>query len=100
MWDTVADRLFKIRNCQNIDGVERQLALFAPPIDPAALIRATSMGLSTPFWSVRTSVPLNAVMLKFAVCAAGTNVPSDWALRTAVPLVGGFPSNENCDQAG
>jgi hypothetical protein len=45
-WDTVADRLYKIRHCQNIDGVERHLALFAPPIDPAALIQATSQGLS------------------------------------------------------
>jgi len=45
-WDLVADRLFKIRHCQNIDGVERHLALFAPPIDPAALIQATSQGLS------------------------------------------------------
>lgn len=45
-WDTVADRLYKIRHCQNIDGVERKLALFAPPIDPAALIQAASQGLS------------------------------------------------------
>jgi hypothetical protein len=45
-WDTVADRLFKIRHCMDIDGVERKLALFAPPIDPAALIQAVSQGLS------------------------------------------------------
>lgn len=45
-WDTVADRLFKIRHCMNIDGVERQLALFAPPIDPAVLINAVAKGLS------------------------------------------------------
>jgi hypothetical protein len=45
-WDTVADRLFKIRHCQNIEGVERKLALFAPPINPAALIQAASQGLS------------------------------------------------------
>ena len=45
-WDKIEDRLFKIRNCQNIDGVERQLALFAPPIDPALLIRAFAAGLS------------------------------------------------------
>lgn len=44
-WDTVADRLFKIRHCMNIEGVERQLALFAPPIDPALLVRATAAGL-------------------------------------------------------
>ncbi len=45
-WDTVADRLFKIRHCQDIDGVERKLALFSPPIDPGALIQAASQGLS------------------------------------------------------
>jgi hypothetical protein len=45
-WDTAADRLYKIRHCQNIDGVERHLALFSPPIDPAALIQAASQGLS------------------------------------------------------
>ncbi|MFI0429202.1 neuraminidase-like domain-containing protein [Mariniflexile sp. HMF6888] len=44
-WDRVADRLFKIRHCQNIDGVERSLALFAPPIDPGMLVRATASGL-------------------------------------------------------
>jgi hypothetical protein len=45
-WDTVADRLYKIRHCQDIDGVERKLALFSPPIDPGALIQAASQGLS------------------------------------------------------
>ncbi len=36
-WDTVADRLFKIRNSLNIQGIFRQLPLFEPPIDPAML---------------------------------------------------------------
>lgn len=44
-WDTVADRLFKIRNCMNIEGQARQLALFDPPIDPALLVRARAAGL-------------------------------------------------------
>ena len=44
-WDRIADRLFKIRHCQNIDGVERIQALFAPPIDPGALVRAAAAGL-------------------------------------------------------
>lgn len=44
-WDRIADRLFKIRHCQNIDGVERSLALFAPPIDPGMLVRAAATGL-------------------------------------------------------
>lgn len=44
-WDTVADRLFKIRNSLNIQGLFRQLALFEPPIDPAMLARAAAAGL-------------------------------------------------------
>src|SRR5262249_38828523 len=41
-WDTVADRLFKIRHCLNIEGVFQQLPLFEPPIDPALLVAATA----------------------------------------------------------
>jgi hypothetical protein len=44
-WDIVADRLFKIRNCMNIQGVIRQLPLFAPPIDPALLVQAAAQGV-------------------------------------------------------
>ncbi len=44
-WDTLDDRLFKIRHCRNIDGIERQLPLFEPPIDPGLLVRATAAGL-------------------------------------------------------
>jgi hypothetical protein len=44
-WDTIADRLYKIRHCLNIEGVFAPLALFAPPIDPGLLVRATAAGL-------------------------------------------------------
>ncbi len=44
-WDTIADRLFKIRHCMNIEGVERALPLFQPPIDPALLVRAAAAGV-------------------------------------------------------
>jgi len=44
-WDTVADRLFKIRNSLNLQGVFRQLPLFAPPIDPALLAKSVAAGL-------------------------------------------------------
>jgi Tc toxin complex TcA C-terminal TcB-binding domain/Neuraminidase-like domain/Putative peptidoglycan binding domain len=44
-WDTVADRLFKIRHCLNIEGVERSLPIFEPPIDPALLVRAAAAGV-------------------------------------------------------
>lgn len=45
-WDILADRLFKIRHCQNIEGVFRKLPLFEPPIDPALLVKAAAQGLS------------------------------------------------------
>lgn len=45
-WDRAEDRLFKIRNCMNLQGVRRQLALFQPPIDPGLLVRAKAAGLS------------------------------------------------------
>jgi hypothetical protein len=45
-WQRVADQLYKIRNCLDITGARRQLALFAPEIDPRLLIRAAAAGLS------------------------------------------------------
>lgn len=45
-YNRVDDRLFKIRNCMNIQGQRRQLALFAPEIDPRLLVRARAAGLS------------------------------------------------------
>jgi hypothetical protein len=44
-WATVEDRLYKIRHCLNIEGVFHPPALFAPPIDPLALIKAAAAGL-------------------------------------------------------
>ncbi len=43
---TIDDRLFKIRHCEDINGVFRQLPLFQPPIDPALLVEAVAAGLS------------------------------------------------------
>jgi len=45
-WDIVEDRLFKLRNCMNIDGIVRELPLFEPPIDPAMLVKAAAAGIS------------------------------------------------------
>ena len=44
-WDKIADKLFKIRHCMNIEGIVRQLPLFQPRIDPALLVRAREAGL-------------------------------------------------------
>ncbi len=64
-WDVVADRLFKIRHCMNIEGVVRQLPLFEPPIDPGMLVKAAAAGidisslvsgLNQPLTPVRASI--------------------------------------------
>jgi len=44
-WDTVADRLFKIRNSENIEGVAQQLPLFGSPINPGMLVQAAAAGI-------------------------------------------------------
>ncbi|KAF5128297.1 hypothetical protein E5D57_009233 [Metarhizium anisopliae] len=43
--DLIDDRLFKIRHCQDINGVVRSLALFEPPLDPGLLVRAAASGV-------------------------------------------------------
>ena len=45
-WDRVTDRLYKLRNCMDIDGQKRELALLAPPIDPMQLVAMKAAGLS------------------------------------------------------
>lgn len=60
-WDTVADRLFKIRNSLSLQGVFRQLALFEPPIDPAMLARAAAAGLDVAAVVAGLSQPLPLV---------------------------------------
>lgn len=58
-WDTVADRLFKIRNGLNLEGIARPLALYEPPIDPGLLVRAAAAGidLSTVLADIDASQP-------------------------------------------
>ncbi|MFC8940126.1 neuraminidase-like domain-containing protein [Streptomyces griseoincarnatus] len=80
LWDTVDDRLFKIRHCMNIAGQARQLPLFEPPIDPALLVKATAAGLDIGAALSDISAPMPAyrfsVMLQRAqeVCAAVSNL--------------------------
>ena len=66
-WDTVADRLFKIRNSLNLQGVFRQLALFEPPIDPAMLARAAAAGLDVGAIVNGLNQPLPLVRFQFLV---------------------------------
>jgi hypothetical protein len=66
-WTTVADRLYKIHNSLNIQGVFRQLPLFEPPIDPAMLARAAAAGLDVAAIVAGLNQPLPLVRFQFLV---------------------------------
>ena len=66
-WDTVADRLFKIRNSLNIQGIFRQLPLFEPPIDPALLAKAAAAGLDVGAVISGVNQPLPLVRFQFLI---------------------------------
>ncbi|HEX6100518.1 MAG TPA: neuraminidase-like domain-containing protein [Thermoanaerobaculia bacterium] len=66
-WDVVADRLFKIRHCMNIEGRVRQLPLYEPPIDPALLVRAAAAGVDLSTALSDANAPLPAYRFTFMV---------------------------------
>lgn len=70
-WDTVADRLFKIRNSLNIQGIFRRLPLFEPPIDPALLAKAAAAGLDVGAVVSGVNQPLPLVRFRLLVQKAG-----------------------------
>jgi hypothetical protein len=69
-WDTVADRLFKIHNSLNLQGVFQQLPLFDPPIDPALLVRAAAEGLDVSAIVAGLNQPLPLVRFRLLVAKA------------------------------
>ena len=83
-WDTVADRLFKIRNSENIQGMVQQLPLFDPPLNPGMLVQAAAAGidigsivsgLNQPLGPVRSTVMIQkAIELAGEVRALGNSL--------------------------
>ncbi|OJH33892.1 hemopexin repeat-containing protein [Cystobacter ferrugineus] len=67
-WNRVGDRLSKIRNGLNIDGVKQALALFAPPVDVMALVQsfASGAGLAQALADYNTPVPHYRFSFTFA----------------------------------
>ena len=43
-WDTLEDRMYKIRNCLNIKGELQSLSLFQPEINPELLVKIAAQG--------------------------------------------------------
>jgi hypothetical protein len=91
IWDTLAERQFNLRNSRTIDGVERDLSLFAPPLSVEALIQASAAGLSIGEILSALSAPMPPyrfrVMLRHAIdlanVAAGFSQKLEQALAAA-----------------
>ena len=66
-WDTVADRLFKIRSSLNFRGIFRQLPLFDPPIDPGKLAAAAAAGVDIAAIVSGANQPLPTVRFSFLI---------------------------------
>jgi hypothetical protein len=60
-WDTVEDRLNKIRACENLAGQVQLMPLFDPPIDPGLLVAAVAAGLDIAAAIAGLSQPVSAV---------------------------------------
>ncbi len=58
-WGSVAQRLYNIRNCLNMQGVPQPLPLYAPPINPLQLIAEQASGAGF------SSTPANAPIYRF-----------------------------------
>jgi hypothetical protein len=83
----VEDRLYKLRHCMNLQGVVRQLPLFAPPIDPGAIISALAAGADLgSALDVRPRLPLRrfAAVLQQAKELAGSARALGSALLSAL----------------
>ncbi|MEP3047169.1 MAG: neuraminidase-like domain-containing protein [Roseibium sp.] len=87
-WDKVEDRLYKIRHCMDIHGVVRQLALFEPPLDVRALVRAGATGNLAASVTSQTAQPVPAyrfsVMLEKAKNLTGGLIGMGNALLSAL----------------
>lgn len=55
--DLIDDRLYKIRNCQDINGKSVSLRLFEPALDPGDLIQAQAAGLSISSFLAESAAP-------------------------------------------
>ena len=80
-WDTVADRLFKIRHCMNIEGVVRRSPLFEPPIDPGLLVRAAAAGVDLGSVLNDIDTPDAALSLQVMLQKRSELVPGSEVLR-------------------
>ncbi len=84
LWDTVADRLYKIRHCMNIQGIVQQLPLFEPPINPGMIIQAMATGLDLSSVLADMNAPMPLYRFTFVVQKAQEVCAAVQSLGTAL----------------
>lgn len=88
LWDKLEERQFNLRNSRTIDGVERELSLFAPALSVEALIQAAASGLSVSAILSGLSAPRPPyrfrVMLRHAIELADVAVAFSQKLEQAL----------------
>lgn len=92
-WDTIDDRLYKIRNSEDINGVHRVLALFAPPIDPGMLVRAAAAGLDISTVTSMLNAPLP--LYRFRVILQKATELAEQVKATGAALLAALEKKDN-----
>lgn len=66
-WDRVERNLWNLRHCRDIEGIERSLPLFSPPIDPAMLVAAAAGGMDLTSLAGGSGVALPHYRFRFMI---------------------------------
>ncbi len=69
-WDELAERFLNLRNCRDINGVERALSLYGKRIDPALLVRAATEGIDFDVLVDSLSTPVSRFRYKALLAQA------------------------------
>ncbi len=84
LWDSVEDRLWKLRHCRDITGARRDLSLFAPEIPLDLLQRARQEGLSPEDVLAGVAGEIPPYRFTFLVAKAKEHAAAAQALGTAL----------------
>lgn len=88
LWDLLEERQANLRNSRTIDGVERTLSIFAPPLSVEAMIAAAASGLSISAIMAGLSAPRPPyrfrVMVRHAIECAEAAIAMSRSLEQAL----------------
>jgi Tc toxin complex TcA C-terminal TcB-binding domain/Neuraminidase-like domain/Salmonella virulence plasmid 28.1kDa A protein len=93
LWDRIEDRLGKIRRCLTIEGKQQTLALFEPPLNPAALVKAAATTGSVE--GLRAALAPQVPHYRFAVLADRAEQTTELVRSFGAALLGAFERRDS-----